>query len=581
VLCDGPCGCVTLYKPGPQPVLRTGAAQYRRTICRMNAGIGQTVFKTYSDKAFVETSSWHEMQAILSTDGGAYGIYGPRGSGKSWLMRRAADEAVGTGGMGLWFPCPSGDDSAAILSSLSDNLASEVERRFRRDNPWRRVMRWLRYVLTVVVAVPVVVAVVTYAAHGLGSKLQPGTLYDTLPVQLWYTVGAAIVALCALAVVSAVRADRPSGRLARESTALRERIRYTTALKYATEADVTAGSKIAGTLRQSREKSLDERPTTVASLVFDFRRLASLIVEATGQRLVIGVDELDKIDDPETAYALLRDIKGIFEISGVFFLVSVSEEAATALQLGPLQGKGRNEFNSSFYTVIELPPLGPDKVGEIAKSRGVRLNGSGEQLLCLLSAGNWRELIRLVDGWPPPLDQDESEPGRSAQLRIDQVRACRILAREAAALQREIVRAYSSAAASDTPEAAFAAGAAKEILPRAWAALPEEAFGSVEVLDALGQSVIQQNWDLGVGEPTWEKYIAQSWRRFIIRLFVIGRVMTGMGAYPAGEYDETKIYALRAVLIMAGHSAPVAQLMLKARFGESLAGSYALPLDRP
>jgi hypothetical protein len=540
----------------------------------MDAGIGRTVFKSYSGKAFVETPCWHQMRGILTSDGGAYGIYGPRGSGKSWLMRRAIDEATDAGGMGLWFPCPSGDDSAAILSSLSDNLASEAERRFGRDNPWRGVMRWLRYALALIIGAPIVAAVVAYAAHGVGSHLQPGTLYDTLPVQLWDTVGIAIVALCALAIVSALQAGRPSGRLAREATALRERIRYTTALKYATEADVSAGNRIAGTLKQSREKSLDERPTTVASLVFDFRRLAALIVAATGQRLVIGIDELDKLDNPETAHALLRDIKGIFEISGVFFLVAVSEEAATALELGPLQGKGRSEFNSSFYTVIELPPLGPDKIGEIAQTRGVLLNRSGEQLLCLLSTGNWRELIRMADGWPQPLEHDESEAGVTAQLQIDQLRACRILAMEAAALQREIVRVYSAAAASD--QAGPALTAAKEILPSAWATFPEEAFGSAEGLDALGQAVIQQNWDHG-GGAIWDNDIAEPWRRFIIRLFVIGRVMSGMRAYPAGGYDDAKICALRDVLIMAGHSAPVALLMLKGRFGSGLDGTYAYP----
>jgi hypothetical protein len=551
----------------------------------MDAGMGRTVFKSYSDKAFVETPSWQQMQGILSTDGGAYGIYGPRGSGKSWLMRRAIDQAIGTGGMGLWFPCPSGDDSAAILSSLSDNLASEVERRFTRDNPWWDVMRWLRYGLAVVIAAPIVAAVVIYAAHGVGSKLQPGTLYGTLPVQLWDAVGAAVLALCALAVVSAIRAGRPAGRLAREATALRERIRYTTVLKYATEADVSAGSGVAGTIKRSREKNLDERPTTVASLVFDFRRLAELIVKATGKRLVIGIDELDKLDDPETARALLRDIKGIFEISGFFFLVSVSEEAATALHLGPLQGKGRNEFNSSFYTVIELPPLGPDKVGEIAKRRGVQLNSSGKQLLCLLSAGNVRELIRMADGWPQPLDHDESESGVTAQLRIDQVRACRILALEAAALQREVVRAYSAAVAADSAAAASASighsgrTAVNVVLPRAWATFPETSFGNPEDLDALGRVAIRQSWDLA-SDPTWDEVIAEPWRRFLVRLFVLGRVMAGMQASAGDKLADREICDLRDVLIMAGHSASVALLMLKDRFGGELDSSYAHPATR-
>lgn len=474
--------------------------------------------------------------------------------------------------MGLWFPCPSGDDTAAILSSLSDNLANAVERRYKRDNPVWAAMRWLRYVLAVVIAVPIVAAVVSYAAHGLGSKLQPSTLFGTLPGQLWEAVGAAIGALCLLAVASVIQAGRPSGRLARDATALRERIRYTTALKFSAEAGVSAGTGIAGTFKQSREKDLDERPTTVASLVFDFRRLAELIVATTKGRLVVAIDELDKIDDPDAARKLLRDIKGIFEIPGVFFLVSVSEEAAGALQLGPLQGAGRNEFNSSFYTVIELPALSPAEISGIAANRRLTLEPSGEQLLCLLSAGNWRELIRTADRWPvTPATQDERGSDRAGQLEADRRMTRRVLRNEANALQREIVRAYGGASTGGN------------VIPIAWAALPEAAFAGTSELDALCRNLVPRYWDLASGDPIWDEKIAEPWRRFLIRLFVLGRVMAAMrpaaGLRPAAitGFTAEHICDLRDVLIMAGHSASVAQLMLKARFGEDLASPYAMP----
>jgi hypothetical protein len=70
------------------------------------------------------------MASILATNGGAYGLYGPRGSGKTWLMRQAIEWASSSGGIGLWFPCPSGYDASAFLAALSDTLAAEVERRY-------------------------------------------------------------------------------------------------------------------------------------------------------------------------------------------------------------------------------------------------------------------------------------------------------------------------------------------------------------------------------------------------------------------------------------------------------------------
>ena len=87
-----------------------------------------------------------------------------------------------------------------------------------------------------------------------------------------------------------------------------------------------------------------ERPATLSSLVTDFRALAEEAGKVAG-RVVIGIDELDKMNDPEKVRALLRDIKGVFEVPRVHFFVSVSDEAARSLNLGALTG--RDEFNSS------------------------------------------------------------------------------------------------------------------------------------------------------------------------------------------------------------------------------------------
>ena len=113
--------------------------------------------------------------------------------------------------------------------------------------------------------------------------------------------------------------------------------------------------------------------------------------------VIIGIDELDKMQKPEAVQALLRDIKGIFEVTGAHFLVSVSEEAAASLQLGTLQRGGRNEFNSSFYTVLELPPLNVAETEQLLTGRGYNVTSNEASALCLIAAGNQRELIRITD----------------------------------------------------------------------------------------------------------------------------------------------------------------------------------------
>jgi len=465
----------------------------------------------------------------------------------------------------LWFPCPSEyADASEFLSALSDNLANEVEQRYVRNDLWWSATRWLQRGLALVVAVPVIAAVVSYAAHGLTGRLT--TFFSVLPVDLWAATGAALAALCLLAVVQFVRVSRRPGRLARQATAVRERIRYNTALKQGSEVDVSAALHLTGTFRRTREKNLDERPTTVASLVFDFRRLAEAIIATTGRRLVIGIDELDKIDDEEAARKLLRDIKGIFEIPGVFFIVSVSQEAATALQLGALQG--RNEFNSSFYTVIEMPPLEPPDVIDIAAARDHPVRPALACLLCLLSAGNVRELIRLADGWPRRRPDGIDGRFSDAQgLGEEDCRlARRVLASEAGTLMREIVRACGPTV--------------DRVLPEAWKALPESAFESPDEFAALSQSAIHDFWNMGEPDPAWREKIAESWRRFLIRLFVTGSVLPLPPGTANAMPDQSEICDLRDVLIMAGHSTSVALLMLKIRFGEDLAAPYKKPRGR-
>jgi hypothetical protein len=494
---------------------------------------------------------------VLDGNGGAFGLYGPRGSGKSWLMRRAIHEADSRGGMGLWFPCPSDYDPSDFLSSLSDNLANAVEHRFIQGE-WR--VRWRRqaqFLLAVLVAILIAVQVAAYYAHvGLNRAWMHW---------MWIGVSVFIVAWLLLVLIALTfptrRVINTSHQLAREATALRERIRYTTALKLNSEVGVSGGSKVAGSLKRSTERALAERPTTVASLVFDFRKLAERIVATIQQPLVIGIDELDKVEDPEAVRKLLRDIKGIFEITGVFFLVSVSEEAANALQLGPLQGRGRNEFNSSFYTVLELPPLSPAEVMSAVKARGGTADDQRAQLLCLLSGGNWREMVRLTAGTGLPDDPDSAL-------------AISTLAAEVAALQREIIRAYGGG------------GEATTVLPDVWRALPSRAFDSPDAFDALSRTAVRDHWDLVRGSQTWQDVVSEPWRRVLIRLFVIGRVIaaTQSAARPAltiQPFSDTDICDLRDVLIMAGHSSSVALLMLQARFTDDLSGPYAAPPGHP
>jgi hypothetical protein len=451
----------------------------------VEVGADGTLFRAYEAGEFLDTGSWQRLRTIITTgNGGVYGLYGPRGSGKSWLMRRAITAATAVGGIGLWFPCPSGYEPTAFLSMLADDLASRVEDLRTRPS---------------------------------------GSLALRAPAPQR-------------------RADRRQNRrLARQAAQLRERARFaTTSLKRSRQASLSASYYATAGISRTRETDLAEREPTVASLVFDFRRFAASVATVL-KPLVIAIDELDKIDSADTVRALLRDIKGIFEIPDVYFLVSVSDEAAAALHLGAL--RGRDEFSSSFYTVLEMELLDSADVFRLAGKRGAKLTAEQARLLCLLAAGNWREVVRLAEEW------------RSSADGVDvSALARRSLGTEAAALLREIVRA---------------GGAGTTVPANAWKALPAGSFTTEGSFDELSRYVIRDHWDL-LSSQHWPDAPAEAWRRYLIRLFVAGRVLAGIE-----RLDDRDVADLRNVLIQAGLSADVARLMLQDRFGPDLDGSYS------
>jgi hypothetical protein len=153
-------------------------------------------------------------------------------------------------------------------------------------------------------------------------------------------------------------------------------------------------------INTSQEASFTERPVTLSSLVYSFREFCTQLVKALAEApLVIAIDELDKIEDPNEVIRLLRGVKGIFDIPGVYYFVSISDEAARRLELGGI--RGRAEFNSSFYQVFQLSRVNLDAICELLNRRGVELEDSVRDSIIaavtVLSSGIPREVVRLVD----------------------------------------------------------------------------------------------------------------------------------------------------------------------------------------
>ncbi|HEX5621624.1 MAG TPA: P-loop NTPase fold protein [Solirubrobacteraceae bacterium] len=484
-----------------------------------------TVFRAFERDEFLEWKAWERLRKILRANGGSYGLAGPRGAGKSWLMLRAIkwteepDDDDRRPGVGLWYPSPSEYDPMAFLASLSDSLAGKIEWWYRRNDTVRRRMLLAR---AVGASLAVMGAAVALAATAVSWNVAVYVAAGTLAV-----LGIEWVAY------RVWRARWPEYELLRDARIVREHARYSATQRESTEVGGDAGrAGIVGRAKRVRERQLVERPATLSSLVNDFRELAEKCGRVTGG-VVIAIDELDKMSDPEKVRDLLRDIKAIFEVPRVHFLVSVSDEAARTLSLGVLSE--RNEFNSSFYTVLQAQPPEPEQCAELLDRRG-RVPWEVSIALAVLAGGNPREVVRLAE-----------LVGKVTTAREAVMLALR---EEALGLRREIVTAVNGKGVRPLGQ---------EARERAFLALPETAFEDPEEFVALTTEALEPGlWEPAWKDPGWSARFEEPWRRLLMRLAVAGRLAQARSI--VGDTDLTD--QLLGVITAAGQSAPVAKIVL-------------------
>jgi hypothetical protein len=498
------------------------------------AGDGETtVFRAYERAEFLEWPAWRRLQKILGSNGGSYGLSGPRGAGKTWLMLRAI-EWIQAGedrrrppGIGLWYPSPSEYDSLAFLASLSESLATRIERWYRRSPTVQSRLSISRVVVANAAIAGFFLAFLLVQA-GPWKGRGPWVL---LTLGLAGALGAGVIAYFGILAWRSLWSEQ---RLLREAHVLRERARYSATRRQSSEVGGEGGRGVIARVRRISERQLVERPATLSSLVNDFRALAAEAAKVTGG-VVVAIDELDKMSEPEGVRELLRDIKAIFEVPHVHFLVSVSDEAARDLSLGALIE--RNEFNSSFYTVVRAQPATPADCAELLERRG-NVPREVSLALAVLAGGNPREVVRLAELAGPVTTGVEA--------------AMSALGEEALALRRQVVTATS---VEGKPELDLGQ-AARE---RAFLALPDEAFERPEEFTKLCASALENNmWNPPWADPGWTARFEEAWRRLMVRLAVAGQ----LAAADSIVRDTDLTDRLLDVVATGGQSSQVAKIVL-------------------
>jgi hypothetical protein len=300
-------------------VEKTALQMARTFLALCDVADRSTVFRAFDPEAFLPWPVWKRLRKILTGNGGCYGLSGPRGSGKSWLMQKAIQDAESQQGLGVWFPSPSEYQPEAFLTSLADTLGRKIQenalsystgmRRLGRTVSWRTAL-----------LLPLLIGAVVFGVLYILYRLLVGNLfYPTVLGSLYFYLvrygvlwtpflAAGCIAFLVLSKVRYALSDW--GRLDARARRMSERLRFSITERRGSEMGATAGKGFVGALKSSMQRELVERPLTMSALVDEFRDVAQATARVC-RRVVIAVDELDKMEDPIRVRRLLRDVKAI------------------------------------------------------------------------------------------------------------------------------------------------------------------------------------------------------------------------------------------------------------------------------
>ncbi|GLZ31562.1 hypothetical protein Lesp02_37500 [Lentzea sp. NBRC 105346] len=308
----------------------------------------------------VDTFAVRELRRLSRLGRGSFALAGPRGAGKSTLLQRWCEGEYIDGDrtdcedLAIQVAAPVGYSSEEFLIHLFDRTCDAVEK-YAREHEDRRVR---------------------FRAKSTGD--------DVLA----------------------------PGELARLAQSERDRLRFLLSRTMEREASIdTPVAKGKGKYQTKRDDIPLNHPQRVDRFRDFLRKAADCVGRATRGKVLVAIDELDRISDGERAQQFLNELKAVFNVPNCFFLVAVSEDALADFDLKAMGM--RTVFDSAFDTIVRVDYLRFQEAKTLLKSSMVDVPEQFVALAYVLSGGLARELIRTVDvmGALPP---DETR-GRGLQ----------------------------------------------------------------------------------------------------------------------------------------------------------------------
>ena len=349
---------------------------------------------------FVETAGSERIDLLIRRLGSAsIGVSGARGAGKSTTLRQlcATESPQSIADLRMLVQAPTAYDPKEFITYLfikvCERITGDTDPQSSPGRSMRRAAMRLFPLEATLAGVVIVVGSLQWP------RMQQGM--DGVPKHILVIITVAGALLIVAGLVSAWWVSRRA-RTARGSSGAEgaarghlQSLRYMQALTNTRTGEVSfsGGVKLGGQAAVQRT----ERDQTYPKLVADFRDLLDLVGlerRSSGGKVIIGIDELDKIGSAEDAERFLNDLKAIFGVRDCYYLVALSEDALSAFDRRSLAI--RNTFDSAFDKIVKIPPLSGAESRQLLTLRGVPLPYPYLWLCHTLSGGLPRDLLRAV-----------------------------------------------------------------------------------------------------------------------------------------------------------------------------------------
>ena len=314
------------------------------------------------------------LNIIESTNGGVYGITGVRGAGKTALLKSIADKCNNKGHHTLLISSPvsSSDEMAffimlfrqlciSLLGALqktvyktSDNLLDTAKK--------ARIRNIFVFVALIVCFTDAILSIygpftsyfpifnllpkvflnVLYALVGNISEISP-TVHSSISIIVmsgtsFFGIAILIIPLVFFIqqIVKLFRKIRhwKETRLMKKTLELLEFLEFAITRSHSSSVTVPIGTT--GFIsRLTASKQLTQRSLTLPGLTAEYENYLRYVSDIflnkkssqQNRKLIICVDELDKISDSEQVANILREIKGMLSVPNCHYLLTISEDA--------------------------------------------------------------------------------------------------------------------------------------------------------------------------------------------------------------------------------------------------------------